>query len=534
MKKGKRAKKKSLILLIIIIVLVGVGLAFFGNKIYEEYTLKKIKNSYGSNVLVRSDSNIYDKNHNKIGNIKKGVHLKLKNVKLDNTDDKYFEVDNGDFYVYYKDIKVSDKYEKFENKYLVFNKNIEKDNIDFYQNKKKVLTLKNKVSLPIEYMDDNYYYVNYMDNLFQIKKGKNDKVVDKENTKEQEVEIVSVLKYDVGDCSECISEDKLKEQLNYIKDNKYNVLTQDEYLNWTHSNIRLKSNYLVLTTDNLTDGIKNINKEYSFKIEKSKDGITYKNENKPSSRSEYYRYSITNDTSLDVFKQMLEGKEIYTKLATSIPVLNYHFFFDSSLGESCDESICLEVSKFRQHLDYLRDNGFKTLTMKEFKEWMYGERELPEKSVLITIDDGAKGTGKHNGNKLIPLLEEYKMHATLFLIAGWWNIENYASPYLDVQSHTYDMHQYGTCGKGQLVCANYEQAKADLKRSLDIVGDNTSFCYPFYSYSDTAIQAVKDLGFKVAFAGGSRDATRNDNKYIIPRYPIHSNITMDVFKRIVN
>ena len=84
------------------------------------------------------------------------------------------------------------------------------------------------------------------------------------------------------------------------------------------------------------------------------------------------------------------------------------------------------------------------------------------------------------------------------------------------------------------MCANYEQAKADLKRSLDIVGDNTSFCYPFYSYSDTAIQAVKDLGFKVAFAGGSRDATRNDNKYIIPRYPIHSNITMDVFKRIVN
>ena len=39
-----------------------------------------------------------------------------------------------------------------------------------------------------------------------------------------------------------------------------------------------------------------------------------------------------------------------------------------------------------------------------------------KKSVLITIDDGALGTGIQNGNKLIPILEEYKMHATLFLI----------------------------------------------------------------------------------------------------------------------
>ena len=31
----------------------------------------------------------------------------------------------------------------------------------------------------------------------------------------------------------------------------------------------------------------------------------------------------------------------------------------------------------------------------------YGEIELPARSVLITIDDGALGTGTHNGNKLI-------------------------------------------------------------------------------------------------------------------------------------
>ena len=54
--------------------------------------------------------------------------------------------------------------------------------------------------------------------------------------------------------------------------------------------------------------------------------------------------------------------------------------------------------------------------MREYVDWIYGRIELPKKSVLLTIDDGAMGTGKHNGNKLNPLLEKYQINATLFLI----------------------------------------------------------------------------------------------------------------------
>ena len=52
--------------------------------------------------------------------------------------------------------------------------------------------------------------------------------------------------------------------------------------------------------------------------------------------------------------------------------------------------------------------------------------------------------------------------------------------------------------------------------------------------SDTALKAVKDLGFKVSFVGGSVNAKRTNNKWLIPRYPIHSNITMDRFKSMVD
>ena len=214
-----------------------------------------------------------------------------------------------------------------------------------------------------------------------------------------------------------------------------------------------------------------------------------------------------------------------------VAVLNYHFFYGD--GESCGAGICLHTSKFEEHLKYLTDNGYKTLTMEEFRAWIYGEIEIPEKSVLITIDDGAMGTGTHNGNKLIPLLEKYHVHATLFLITGWWSINNYQSAYLDIESHTNDMHTESYCSGvtrgAKMLCLSHDEVINDLKTSISITGSTKAFCYPFYAYNEAAIQEVKEAGFKLAFAGGNYKATRSSNKYAIPRFAVQSNITLDKF-----
>ena len=156
-------------------------------------------------------------------------------------------------------------------------------------------------------------------------------------------------------------------------------------------------------------------------------------------------------------------------------------------------------------------------------------------SILITVDDGAYGTSKINGNHLIPALEEYKMHATLFLITGWWDIENYRSDYLDIQSHTHDLHYEASCGhRSKVNCVSYDELLSDLKKSIDVVKDINSFCFPFYDYTDTSIKAVQEAGFKIAFVGGRRKATRDDDKYKVPRYPIYDSTSMDSFINMVS
>ena len=222
--------------------------------------------------------------------------------------------------------------------------------------------------------------------------------------------------------------------------------------------------------------------------------------------------------------------------ATKIAVLNYHFFYDPAKEKFTDGNFT-STTTFEEQLKYLKDNNYKTLTMEEFRAWMYGEIDLPARSVLITIDDGARGTGRHNGNRLIPLLEKYQAHATLFLISGWWNKSNYTSSYLDIESHSHDMHTSDYCSGvsrgAKMLCLSDEEVLADLKTSIETVGSSKAFCYPFYAYTKHSIELVKEAGFKLGFAGGEAKATRSSNKYAIPRYHMYRNTTLVKFNHMI-
>lgn len=222
--------------------------------------------------------------------------------------------------------------------------------------------------------------------------------------------------------------------------------------------------------------------------------------------------------------------------ATRIAVLNYHFFYDANKGNKGDGNYT-SIQTFEEQLKYLKDNDYKTLTMEEFRAWMYGEKDLPARSVLITVDDGGNGTGKKNGNLLIPMLEKYKMHATIFLITGWWNKDGYQSPYVDLESHSEEMHEANYC-KGvsrgaKMLCLSDEEVIKDLTTSTNYLGSKTAFCYPFYAHTSHTKELLQQVGFKLAFIGGESKATRSTDKYKIPRYHMYKTTTLVQFNHMI-
>lgn len=216
--------------------------------------------------------------------------------------------------------------------------------------------------------------------------------------------------------------------------------------------------------------------------------------------------------------------------SVSVPVTVYHFIYLEG-DNTCGESICHSEKQIREQFEYLSSNNFFTLTTTELGKFIDGKIRLPEKSVLVTIDDGARAWN------FVPLLEEYKINATLFLISGWYDVEQFESPYMEIASHTHDLHNPGYCPLGQgspLKCLDRELLLDDLKKSREKLSFTKAFCFPFYEYNDYAISIIKEAGFELGFIGGGTKVTKGINKFKIPRISISSSTSLSTYINYVS
>lgn len=220
-----------------------------------------------------------------------------------------------------------------------------------------------------------------------------------------------------------------------------------------------------------------------------------------------------------------------------IAVLNYHFVYYPD-KEKCDQVICHTEKQFRQHLSYIKNNGFFTPTMNELEMYIDGKIRLP-KSVVITLDDG------RNINIATKILEEYKLNATAFIVTSRYDVDNdfVKSEYVELQSHSHNLHDVGTCpaGHGQgggLTCLSDDVILEDLKTSRELLNGATAFCYPFYEYNSHSIELLKEAGFTMAFGGeyegGQINVKPGINKFKIPRWVMVTYTTMDKFASYLN
>ncbi len=216
-------------------------------------------------------------------------------------------------------------------------------------------------------------------------------------------------------------------------------------------------------------------------------------------------------------------------MAESVPAILYHFIYLDG-DTSCGDIICHSEEQIDSHFKFLADNNVFTLNTSEVLSFIKGEINLPKKSILITIDDGARA------ENFIPFLEKYGLNATLFLVSSWYPVSKFSSPYLEIASHTHNMHTTGVCPTGQgggINCLPESDILNDLKLSRETLNNTKAFCFPFYEYSDYSINLVKEAGFEMSFIGGSTKIKKGIDPYKIPRYPILSNFGVEYISNLV-
>lgn len=220
-----------------------------------------------------------------------------------------------------------------------------------------------------------------------------------------------------------------------------------------------------------------------------------------------------------------------SKRQCALPVLMYHHF-----AETSGECTVVSTKRFREQMTALKNAGYQTVTICQILDYVDNGTPLPKKPVLITMDDGYTS----NLTDAAPILEELGMCATVFVI-GVNEGENLyvhsgepllpprfsyeeAAPWvesgvLDLQSHTYDMHQlfsYGYSGRDGILPLEGETEDAwrgalqnDIRlfrqrREGRVATDLLAMAYPFGYYNQEADALLAEEGIRLTFTTEER------------------------------
>lgn len=221
-------------------------------------------------------------------------------------------------------------------------------------------------------------------------------------------------------------------------------------------------------------------------------------------------------------KRLESGKKISDE---GLPVLMYHFFYDKNEREPQDGN-WIEINDFEQQMKYLSENDYYFPTWEEVEDYIDEKTELPQKSVVITVDDGDPSFFELG----VPLIQKYNIQATSFVVAYWYgDVAQNKEKNISHQSHSYDMHKAGSNGKGVMLSWSYEKILDDLKTSQEVLGGANIFCYPFGQFNELDKKALKDTGFKLAFTTQGGRVKKGASKYELPRVRISGTTSLESF-----
>ena len=232
--------------------------------------------------------------------------------------------------------------------------------------------------------------------------------------------------------------------------------------------------------------------------------------------------------------------------AATLPVLMYHHILKDS---SRHGKYVISPYEFEEDLKFLKENGYKTVTVKDLINLTQDNMPLPEKPIMITFDDGYLSALEY----AYPLLLKYEMKAVISVIAketevysengdrhvsyahlSWEDLsEMEQSGVFEVQNHSYDMHKnkkgvrHGTKRVNGESIEQYEaEFKKDVSLAQDLLAEKsgiypTCFTYPFGMISDESLPIIKDMGFSASLScsEGVNKITENpDSLYLLKRY----------------
>jgi peptidoglycan/xylan/chitin deacetylase (PgdA/CDA1 family) len=228
------------------------------------------------------------------------------------------------------------------------------------------------------------------------------------------------------------------------------------------------------------------------------------------------------------------GESLHNKdLGTSrrAIILMYHY-----TSESNENYMSVPREKFREQMKYLKQNNYNIISLDELYSYYSEGRPIPDKSVVLTFDDGYS----NNYTYAYPILKELGFKGTIFVITSKINQEGYLTSdqikELDQNGISIESH---TVNHPQLKLLSYDKQYYELnesKATLEaLLGREIKYVtYPYGEFNEDTIRAVTRLNYKMALSTEPDKAGKTNGIYNHHRIAVSGKYDMEHFKALVN
>ena len=222
-----------------------------------------------------------------------------------------------------------------------------------------------------------------------------------------------------------------------------------------------------------------------------------------------------------------------------VPVLTYH-----NLAEQAKGRLVLAAASFREQMRYLKTSGYRVVSLADFIEFTRLNRQLPQKAVVLTFDDGYRAFK----DLAYPVLKEMGFTGTLFIYTdwvgagrgalGWSDLRELAAEGFDIQAHT-KTHADLRRALGETEAQYARRMQAELEQPQELFNKNLGrrsrvLAYPYGRWEEGLLPKVREYGYVAAFS-----VRRQGNaSFVRPlaghRSQIYSEMTLDDFVKNLN
>lgn len=188
----------------------------------------------------------------------------------------------------------------------------------------------------------------------------------------------------------------------------------------------------------------------------------------------------------------------------NVPVLMYHHIQPNAESQTRGQkALSVDNGEFDLQMGYLVSQGYSIISAKQLADALINHTGLPQKSAVITIDDGYSDIYSY----AYPILQKYRLIANLMIPTGliggsdylsWSQLEEMTkSGLIFVEDHTWSHY---SIARGSLDKIKFE-IQTGKQQLQDHTGQNIDlFTYPYGEFSASAISILQQEGFVGAFS----------------------------------